>query len=476
MSALLTPDICVIGAGSAGLVTAAGASQLGAATVLIEAERMGGDCLNTGCVPSKALLAAANAATAYRRAAAFGLAQPAPTVDFARVQAHVRGVIEAIAPNDSQERFEGLGVQVIRARARFTGPREVAAGDLRIRARRFVIATGSHPALPPQPDLAGVPYLTNENVFDLDRLPAHLLVLGGGPIGCELAQAFRRLGAKVTMVEMARLLPKDDPELVAVLRRALIEDGIALHEGRKVVRVEPSSAGIALTIEGENGGGGDRRLEGSHLLICAGRKPGVADLGLEAAGIAFSEKGVQVDARLRTTNRRVYAAGDVIGGPQFTHLAAYHAGIVIRNALFRLPAKADISALPWVTYTDPELAHVGLSEAAARAQGPVRLLRWPLAENDRAQGEHLEHGSIKIVTTPAGRILGADIVAPGAGEMIHFWTLAVKQRLKIGAVAGMIAPYPTLSEIGKRAAGNFFLPKLFSDRSRGLVRLLARLG
>jgi pyruvate/2-oxoglutarate dehydrogenase complex dihydrolipoamide dehydrogenase (E3) component len=341
------------------------------------------------------------------------------------------------------------------------------------------------------PGIAGVPCLTNENVFDLDRLPDHLLVLGGGPIGCELAQAFRRLGAKVTIVEMARLLPKDDPELVGVLRRALIDDGIALHEGCKVRDVEPSASGIALTIEsmgGEDargqgvggqsvgGMGGTLRLEGSHLLVCAGRKPRVADLGLEAAGIAFSDKGVQVDAGLRTTNRRVYAAGDVVGGPQFTHLAAYHAGIVIRNALFRLPAKADISALPWVTYTDPEVAHVGFSEAEARKQGPIRLLRWPLAENDRAQGEHLEHGSIKLVTTPGGRILGADIVAPGAGEMIHFWTLAVKQRLKIGAVAGMIAPYPTLGEIGKRAAGNFFLPKLFSDRSRQLVRLLARLG
>src|SRR6185369_6106924 len=295
---------CVIGAGTAGLVTAAGASQLGAPTVLIEAERMGGDCLNSGCVPSKALLAAAHAATAHRRAAAFGLTQAPPVVDFAKVQAHVQGVIEAIAPNDSEERFAGLGVQVIRARARFTGPREVTAGDTRIRARRFVIATGSAPAVPPIPGLADLPYLTNETVFDLDRLPDHLLVMGGGPIGCELAQAFRRLGAKVSLVEMASLLPKDDPELVAVLRRALIADGVALYEGHKVLSAEASGAGIALEIEGVKG---SSRLEGSHLLVAAGRKPRVADLGLEAAGIAFSAKGVQVDARLRTTNRRVYA-------------------------------------------------------------------------------------------------------------------------------------------------------------------------
>jgi pyruvate/2-oxoglutarate dehydrogenase complex dihydrolipoamide dehydrogenase (E3) component len=473
MTELLTPDICVIGGGTAGLVTAAGASQLGASTVLIEADRMGGDCLNTGCVPSKALLAAAHAATAYRRAAAFGLTQAPPRVDFAKVMTHVQGVIATVAPNDSQARFEGLEVRVVRSRARFTGPQEVAAGDLRIRARRFVIATGSAPAVPAVPGLAGLPYLTNETVFDLESLPEHLLVMGGGPVGCELAQAFRRLGARVSLVEMASLLPKDDPELVALLRRALLKEGVELYEGHKVLAAEAAGAGIALTIEAA---AGQRRLEGSHLLVAAGRLPRVADLGLEAAGIAHSPKGIEVNERLRTTNRRVFAAGDVVGGPQLTHLAAYHAGIVIRNALFRLPSEADLSALPWVTYTDPEVAHVGLSEAAARAQGPIRLLRWPLAENDRAQAEHLEHGAIKVVVTPGGRILGADIVAPGAGEMIHLWTLAVKERLKLGAVAGMIAPYPTLAEIGKRAATNFFIPKLFNDRSRRLVRLLMRLG
>jgi pyruvate/2-oxoglutarate dehydrogenase complex dihydrolipoamide dehydrogenase (E3) component len=473
MTELLTPDICVIGAGTAGLVTAAGASQLGASTVLIEANRMGGDCLNTGCVPSKALLAAAHAATAYRRAAAFGLTQAPPRIDFAKVMAHVHGVIAAIAPNDSQARFEGLEVRVIRAQARFTGPREIATGDLRIRARRFVIATGSAPAVPPVAGLAGLPYLTNETIFDLESLPEHLLVMGGGPVGCELAQAFRRLGARVSLVEMAGLLPKDDPELVALLRRALLKDGVELYEGHKVLAAEAAGRGLALTIEAA---ASQRRLEGSHLLVAAGRQLRVADLGLEAAGIAHSPKGIEVDGRLRTTNRRVFAIGDVAGGPQFTHLAAYHAGIVIRNALFRLPSKADLSALPWVTYTDPEVAHVGLSEAAARALGPIRLLRWPLAENDRAQAEHLEHGAIKLVATPGGRVLGADIVAPGAGEMIHLWTLAVKERLKLGAVAGMIAPYPTLTEIGKRAATNFFIPKLFNDRSRRLVRLLMRLG
>ena len=473
MSDLLTPDICVIGAGTGGLVVAAGASQLGAKTVLIESHRMGGDCLNTGCVPSKALLAAAHAATDYRRAAAFGMAQDAPRVDFAKVQAHVRGVIAAIAPNDSEERFTGLGVTVLREPGRFTGPSEVSVGETRIRARRFVVATGSMAFVPPVPGLGDLPYLTNETIFDIDRLPAHLLVMGGGPIGCELAQAFRRLGAQVSVVEMLEIMPKDDPELVAVVRQSLLDDGIALFEQHKVVGASKSGANLALEIEKD---GMRRRLEGSHLLVAAGRRPQVADLGLESAGIAHSDKGIQVDARLRTTNRRAYAVGDVVGGPQFTHLAAYHAGIVIRNALFRLPARVDLSALPWVTFTNPELAHIGSSEAAARAQGPIRLLRWPLAENDRAQAEHLHRGFIKIVTNMRGRILGADIVGPSAGEMIHFWTLAVSQKLKIGAVAGMIAPYPTLAEIGKRAAGNYYLPKLFCERTKRLVRFLARFG
>ncbi len=473
MSKLLTPDICVIGAGTGGLVMAAGASQLGAKTVLIEGHRMGGDCLNTGCVPSKALLAAAHAAAAYRRATGFGLEQAAPRVDFAKVQAHVRGVIAAIAPNDSEERFTGLGVTVIRDQARFAGPREVAVGDTRIRARRFVVATGSVAFVPPLPGLAELPYLTNETIFDIERLPEHLLIMGGGPIGCELAQAFRRLGARVSIVEMLDLMPKDDPEPVGVLRQSLLDDGIALFERHKVLSAGKAGAGIALEIEKD---GQRQRLEGSHLLVAAGRRPRVGDLGLESAGIAFSDQGIGVDRRLRTSNPRVYAVGDVAGGPQFTHLAAYHAGIVIRNALFRLPAKVDLTALPWVTFTDPELAHVGLSEAAARAKGPIRLLRWPLAENDRAQAERLHRGFIKIVTSARGRILGADIVGPSAGEMIHFWTLAVAQRLKIGAVAGMIAPYPTLAEIGKRAAGNYYLPSLFGERTRRLVRFLARFG
>ncbi len=469
----LEPDLCVIGAGSAGLSVAAGASQMGAETVLIEKGEMGGDCLNFGCVPSKALLAAGHAAHAWRAAAAFGVAAPEPEVDFARVQQHVQQVIAGIAPTDSVARFTALGVEVIRDSARFEGPRSLVAGDRRIRAKRFVVATGSRPAVPPIAGLAEVDYLTNETVFALTERPAHLIVVGGGPIGCELGQAFRRLGARVSLVEMGDLLPKDDPELVEVVRQGLRDDGVALYEQAKVTHVAKAQGGVAVALERD---GAPERIEGSHLLLAAGRRPTVADLGLEAAGIACDEAGIRTDARLRTSNRRVYAAGDVAGGPQFTHMASHHAGVVLKNALFRLPAKVETRAVPRVTYTDPELAQVGLTEAQARAAGhAVNLLRWDLHENDRARAERRTEGFCKLVVTPKGRILGASLVGPQAGELIQPWILAIANGLKVSALAQTIAPYPTLGEVGKRAAGSFYTPKLFSARTRKLVRLLLRL-
>jgi pyruvate/2-oxoglutarate dehydrogenase complex dihydrolipoamide dehydrogenase (E3) component len=474
MTQHLDADICVIGAGSAGLSVAAGASRLGARTVLIESHKMGGDCLNYGCVPSKALLAAGLAAEAARRAARFGLRLPEPDVDFAAVRDHLRGVIAAIEPHDSQERFEGLGVTVIRAAAAFTGPDEVAAGDRRIRARRFVVATGSTPFVPPIPGLDRLPYLTNETVFDLAERPRHLLVLGGGPIGCELAQAFRRLGAEVTVVEMARLLPKDDPEAVAVVRDRLKAEGVGLLEGAKVVRAEPMGGQAVLHLEGA---GAPASLAGSHLLLAAGRRPNIAGLNLELAGIAAGPQGIAVDAGLRTGNRRVFAIGDAIGGLQFTHAAGYHAGIVLRRALFRLPARYDPGAVPWVTFTDPELAQAGETEAGARAKGiDVAVTRWPFSRNDRALAERDAEGFVKIVSRRNGRILGATIVGAQAGELIQAWGLAIARRLKLGAMAGVVAPYPTRGEAGKRAAGEFFAPRLFGARTRALVRFLGRFG
>ena len=454
---ILQADLCIIGAGSGGLSVAAGAAQMGAAVVLIEKHLMGGDCLNTGCVPSKALLAAAHAAQAQRSGAQLGVAPVEPRVDFPQVMAHVHGVIGAIAPHDSVARFEGLGCTIIQAAARFTGPGEVEAGGQRIAARRFVIATGSRAALPPIPGLAATPHLTNETLFGLTELPRHLAVIGGGPIGLEMAQAFRRLGSAVTVLERATILPKDEPEAVAVLRAALLAEGVRIIEGAAITRVDPGRITLA-----------DGMLEPSHILVAAGRQAVVDGLGLDAAGIAFTPQGITVDSALRTTNPRAFAIGDCAGGPQFTHIAGAHAGVVIRRALFGLPAKMDYRALPWVTFTDPELAHAGLTEA--QAPGCKTLLQ-PFSGNDRAQAEGKTQGLIKLVLSPQGIILGATIIAPGAGEMISLWGLAIQQRMKIGAIAGVTFPYPTLAEIGRRAAGAWFTPALFGAKTRFFVSL-----
>lgn len=472
MTETLSVDLCVIGGGSGGLSVAAGASQMGARVVLLERGKMGGDCLNYGCVPSKAMIAAAHAAHAIRRARRFGIEAGEPAVDFGRVHAHVHGVIGAIAPHDSVERFEGLGVKVIQEHGRFIGRNRVQAGDTVIEAKRFVISTGSRAGVPPIPGIETVPYLTNETVFDLEAAPEHLIVVGGGPIGSELAQAHRRLGCRVTILEMFKILGKDDPELTEVVTNRMRGEGISMREGIKVLGIEPSGAGIAVRIE-ENGV--EERIEGSHLLVSAGRIPNLDGLDLEKAGIEYDKRGVKVDARLRTTNRKVFAIGDAAGGFQFTHVAGYHAGIVIRNALFRLPAKVDYTALPWVTYTDPELAHIGLTEAQAREKfGDIRVLRHGYAENDRAQAEAETDGFVKVITTAKGVVVGASIVGAHAGELIQCWLLPIGKKMKVGQIAGLIIPYPTLGEINKRAAGSFFTPTLFSDRTRKVVRFLLR--
>lgn len=465
-------DICVIGAGSGGLTVAAGASQMGAKVALIERGEMGGDCLNYGCVPSKALLAAARAAQGMRRAGRLGIERHDPRIDFAAVMAHVQGVIEAIAPHDSQERFEGLGVRVIRAEARFTGRDTLEAGGETIKARRFVIATGSAPLVPPVPGLDKVLHLTNETVFANTVRPSHLMVIGGGPIGVEMAQAHRRLGAAVTVVEKFTILPKDDPELADVVRARLLGEGVALMEGAELKRVDATPSGVAIAVARD---GGEATLTGSHLLVAVGRRANVAGLNLEAAGVAYTPQGIRTNARLRTSNRRIYAVGDVTGRFQFTHMAGYHAGIVLRNILFRLPAKVSDGAVPWVTYTEPELAQVGLSEAEARKRyGKVTVLRWPFHENDRAQAERDTEGLAKAVMDKSGRVLGAAIAGPHAGELIQPWCLAVAQGMKIGAMASVILPYPTFGETGKRLASSWYTPKLFSERTRKIVRFLLR--
>jgi pyruvate/2-oxoglutarate dehydrogenase complex dihydrolipoamide dehydrogenase (E3) component len=466
-------DLCIIGAGSGGLSVAAGAVQMGASVVLVEKGEMGGDCLNSGCVPSKALIAAAHVAHTARTGRRFGIHTPEPEVRFGEVHDHVHGVIGAIAPHDSVERFEGLGVMVIKAVARFVDRDTVAAGDQRIRARRFIVATGSRAAIPPIPGLAEAGFLTNETVFALKQRPEHLIVVGGGPIGVEMAQAFRRLGSRVTIIEKFGILSRDEPEAVEVVRASLKSDGVNVIEKVGVSEVKRSGEAVTVILDGESEAG--RTVTASHILVAAGRRPNIENLGLEAAGIAVTPRGITVDARLITSNRKVFAIGDVAGGPQFTHIAGYHAGIVIRNALFGLPAKVDYAALPWVTYADPELAHAGLTEAEARKVGhDVEVLTWSFSMNDRAQAERATEGLAKVVLGRKGRILGATIVGPRAGELIGTWCLAISAGLKIGALAGAVLPYPTLSEISKRAAGSFYTPKLFGPATRRIVGFVQR--
>jgi pyruvate/2-oxoglutarate dehydrogenase complex dihydrolipoamide dehydrogenase (E3) component len=475
MADTLTPDICVIGAGSGGLSVAAAAAAFGVPVVLIEKGKMGGDCLNTGCVPSKALLAAARHVVEPKLVTVFGLKLPRAAIDFARVHAHVQHVIAAIAPNDSIERFTGLGVQVIKGAARFADARTVVVGSTAIKARRFVIATGSRAALPAIEGLAATPHFTNETIFELKRAPEHLIVIGAGPVGLELAQAFRRFGAQVTVLEAATPLGADDPECAAIVLEQLRDEGIAIRSRVTVTRVAQGGGRVQVVINDMNGA--EETIEGSDLLVAAGRRPNIEGLELDAAGIKYTGKGVAVGKDLKSSNKRVYAIGDVAGGPQFTHAANYHAGIVIRNALFRLPARARGDALPWVTFTDPELAQVGLTEQQARARyRAIRVLRWPYEENDRAQAEHLTRGHIKVITAKDGRILGCTIVGAQAGELITTWTLALSRSLNIRHMTGIVVPYPTLSEIGKRAALSYFSPSLTNPRVRWLIDFLRRFG
>ncbi|MGL4284989.1 MAG: dihydrolipoyl dehydrogenase family protein, partial [Phreatobacter sp.] len=445
-----------------------------APVVLVEKDRMGGDCLNTGCVPTKALIAAARRAHDIRQAAGFGIAAGEPRIDFAEVLRHVREAIATIAPNDSAARFGALGVRVIKGPARFTGPRSVAVGDIAISARRFVIATGARPLVPDIPGLDTLPFLTSDTLFDLTACPRHLGVLGGGPAGLELAQAFRRLGAEVTVLERDRLLPAEDPEMVDVVRRQLQDEGIALIEGAEMIRVEGEAGALRLVARR---GDDEGAIAVSHLLVATGRRAETEDLGLDAAGIAVGAAGITVDKGLRTTNPRVYAIGDAGGGPQFTHVAGWHGQMVAQNILFRRPVGTGGIAVPRVTYTDPELAQVGLTEAEARRQDPkARTLRWPFADNDRAVATRRRQGHIKLIVSARGQLLGCSLAGPEAGEIIGFYALALAKGATAAELAAIVLPYPGLSEVGKRAAGTYFQQRLGSPWLGRMIRLLRRFG
>ena len=459
--ARIDTDICVVGAGSGGLSVAAGAVQMGARVVLIEGGEMGGDCLNHGCVPSKALIASAKHAHAMTTGAPFGVTPVEPRIDYAAAKDRVRRVIETIAPVDSQERFEGLGVHVIRAYARFVSERELEAGGDTVRARRFVIATGSRPLVPDIPGLADVPHHTNETIFELRERPQHLIVVGAGPIGMEMAQAHRRLGCEVTVVSSGRPLAKDDPELAAIVVERLRQEGVRIEEGARVSQVSGRGCGEArITVSTEDG----RSFTGSHLLLAVGRKVSLERLNLEAAGVEHGPGGVTVGDDLRTTNRRIYAVGDAAGRLQFTHVAGYHASVVVRAIVLGLPAKARDDHIPWATYTDPELAQVGLTQERARERhgDRVEVVRFDFHENDRAQAEGATTGIVKVMVVK-GRPVGASIVGQGAGDLIGVWALALANRLKMSQMAAMVAPYPTLGEVSKRAAGAYFAPRLFGN-------------
>ena len=451
-------DILVIGAGSGGLSVAAGASQMGADVVLLEGHKMGGDCLNFGCVPSKALIASGKAAYGQAHAVQYGVADVTPQVDYAAAKDHVRDVIAQIEPVDSQERFEGFGVRVIREYGEFVSPTEVKAGDHTISARRVVIATGSRPMVPPIPGLDQVPYLTNETLWDLREKPDHLLIVGGGPIGLEMAQAHIRLGSKVTVIEGMKALGKDDPELAEIVLDRLRTEGVEIAEDAMAEKITGKAGDVEIhTKDG-------RVFKGSHLLMAVGRTSNTESLNLDAAGIKTSKTGIKTDDSLRTTNKKVYAIGDVAGGLQFTHVAGYHAGVVIRSILFGLPSKAKTAHIPWATYTDPELAQVGLTEAQAKKKyGPqLEVARFEYHHNDRAIAERKTTGLIKVMVVK-GRPVGVSIVGHQAGELINLWALALANNLKMSQVAAMVAPYPTIGEVNKRAAGAYFTPRLFDN-------------
>ena len=470
MANRIKTDLCIIGGGSGGLSVAAGAVQMGANVVLVEGHKMGGDCLNYGCVPSKALIAAGKHAHAMTTGAPFGVTPVAPKVDYAAAKDHVRGVIAGIEPHDSVARFESLGVKVIEEFGTFISPTELLAGDTIITARRFVIATGSSPFVPPIPGLDGVPHYTTEDIFELREQPKHLIVIGGGPIGMELAQAHRRLGSKVTVLEGMKALGKDDPDAAEVVLDAIRAEGVDIVEGAMASEIRGSAGKIE--IETKDGA----VYKGSHLLMAVGRKPNVDKLNLEAAGVEPMRGGIKVDASLKTTNKKIYAIGDVAAGLQFTHVAGYHAGVIIRSALFGLPSKQRTDHIPWATYTDPELAQVGLTEAQAREEHGEKLevVRFDYAENDRARAELKTSGFVKVMVVK-GRPIGATIAGAQAGELIQVWALAIANKIKMGAVASMVAPYPTLGEVNKRAAGAYFTPRLFeNDWVKRVVRLVQR--
>jgi pyruvate/2-oxoglutarate dehydrogenase complex dihydrolipoamide dehydrogenase (E3) component len=469
-------DLGILGGGAAGLTAAAGAAQFGAKTVLVEkAKKLGGDCLHFGCVPSKTLIRTAGVWSLARRAKEFGLPEiDLPPVSLAAVMDRVRSVIDTIQEHDSPERFCKLGAAVRFGNPRFVDDHTASVDGDRLTARAWIIATGSSPSLPPVEGLADFPYWTNETVFSQKELPGHLVVLGGGPIGVEMAQAFRRLGSQVTIVEFAdQVLGPEDPDIALILRNRLEAEGVKVLTNTKALKATVVGSSVLLRVAPAKGEGEPWTIEGDVLLVAAGRKPNVEGLDLPAAGVAFSPKGVPADARMRTNVSHIYSCGDVNGVFPFTHVAGYEAGIALSNAVLRFPRKADYTKVPWCTYTDPEVASIGLNEKRAKAAGvEYRVLETPFREVDRALAEGETDGKIKVLVSPSGALLGCQIAGHHAGELIHEWVAAINGGVKLSTLAGSIHAYPTLAEISKKAAGSYYSEKLFGDRTRKILRFL----
>jgi pyruvate/2-oxoglutarate dehydrogenase complex dihydrolipoamide dehydrogenase (E3) component len=459
-------DLVVIGGGTAGLVSAIGSAGLGATVALVERRLLGGDCLNVGCVPSKAVLRSARAIGELRRAPSLGIRVGSIESDFAAIMGRMRARRAEISPHDSAKRLQHAGVDVFFGNGRFTSDRTIEVDGRILLFNRAVIATGSRPTAPPVPGLDQLPSLTNETVFWLTELPKRMLVIGAGPIGCELAQAFARFGAAVTVFDVAPgVLPNEDPDAAAMVHRRLVEDGITFHLGVKLVEAAANGGDVVLRYEHAGGMG---RAGGDRLLVAAGRAPNVEGLGLDAAGVAVSKQGVIVNDRLQTSNRRIYAAGDVCSRFKFTHAADAMARIVIQNALFYGRRRASALVIPWCTYTDPEVAHVGAYEAEAREQGHrVETITIPLSDVDRAIIDDERDGFVRV-HHERGRLLGCTIVAAHAGEMIAEPTFALAHRGTLGDLSATIHPYPTQTEALRMAGDTYRRSRLTSRVKRSL--------
>jgi len=472
-------DLGIIGGGAAGLTAAAGAAQFGAKTLLIEkSDRLGGDCLHFGCVPSKTLIRTAGVWALAKRSAEFGLpALALHPVDLGVVMDRVKAVIDTIQRHDSPERFCGLGAEIRFGNPVFADDHVVEVDGKRISAKNWIVATGSSPVTPALEGLAQVPFWTNETVFSQRTLPSRLIVLGGGPIGLEISQAFARLGSKVVIVEfMDQILGPEDVDMAEILKVRLEAEGVKILTRTKAVKVESRGSTILLTMASVAKDGPSTIIEGDALFLSTGRKPNIGDLALDKASVIFTPRGIPTDAKMRTNISHIYACGDVNGQLPFTHVAGYEAGIALTNAVLHLPRKADYSKIGWCTYTDPEVASIGYNEKRARKEGlEYRSIEESFADNDRALAEREPLGKIKILLGSKDKLLGCQIIGAHAGELIHEWIIAQNGGVKLSTMAGAVHVYPTLSEISKRIAGRVFADKLFSDRTKGILKFLFNL-